>query len=476
MNNFVKTMIHQMARSTGTVLTSRHFEILEFAADYHQKHKIGPLYHILKKRLGAAREEIDLLFPNGLQSIYTWAGIPIQSPRQGCKPIAHVEVKDLQEVYFDHNATTYIREEVKRGLLDFFKGNYGFGNPSSSTSLGRTAYGHIYDARVQIARTLKASPSEIYFTSGGSESNNTAIKGIAFKHLEKKGHIISSKIEHSSVLETLKWLETLGFEITLLDPGKDGIISPGDVTTALRKNTILVCLMMVNNEIGTINPIEEIGNICQTAGIPLMMDAVQGYGKIPINPKKTGISLLSLSGHKIYAPKGIGALYADQKIKLIPLIHGGEQEAGLRSGTENVASIMALGRAAALIHTEMKEEQDRLTRLRDAFLRNLKSHVPDFIINGSLEHRMPNNLNIGFPGVDSGALLLSLNHIGVYVSSGSACSSGSKEASHVIKALGIDTEHYGIVRFSFGLRNTEADVDYLFRYLPQILEQLKGGK
>ena len=465
-----------MARQTGTSLTSEHFRVLDFTYDYYRKNKIGPLYHVLKTRLGITRNRLKELFPHELQSVYTWVGIPIQSSANICKPAATVKVDDYRNVYFDHNATTYIRDEVKKILIDYFKGKYGFGNPSSSTDLGRAAYELIYNSRIEIARTLKVSPFEIYFTSGGSEGNNTAIKGIALKHLKTKGHIISTKTEHPSVLSTLSWLKSIGFSVTLVDVDEKGFVIPASIENAIRENTVLVSVMGVNNEIGTINPIGKIGSICRAKNIPFVVDGVQMYGKVPVNPKKLGISAFVISGHKIYAPKGIGAIYVDKEMELEPLIHGGEQESGFRAGTENVGYIMALARAAALIHLEMQDENKRLLELRDFFLENLKKSVPGHIINGSLEDRLPNNLNVGFPDVDSGALLLSLNQIGVYVSSGSACSSGSKEASHVIKALGVDTDRYGIIRFSFGKKNTIDDIKYLFKYLPDILEQLQKIK
>ncbi len=473
MNNFVKTMIYQMSRRTGTVLTQRHLEILEFANEYYYKHKVGPLHHILKTKLGATKQELKQLFPSDLYSVYTWIGIPIQSPQELCKPVAAIEVENPREVYFDHNATTYIREEVQTVLVDYFAGKHGYGNPSSSTTPGKEAYEKIFDARAQIAKILNVSSTELVFTSCGTESNNLAIKGIAFRHLEHKGHIISSKTEHPSVLQVLSWLEQIGFQVTLLDVEKNGIVSPVAVKSAIQDNTILVIIMAVNNEIGTINPIEKIGEICATEKIPFMVDGVQAFGKIPLDPKKLGISLLSLSSHKIYGPKGIGALFVDENVKLFPMLHGGGQELNMRAGTENVGFIMALGRAATIMHEEMKKEQERLRKLRDVFLDKLEVAVPGYLLNGDLEQRVPNNLNIGFPHIDSGALLLSLNQIGIYVSSGSACSAGSKESSHVIHALGVNTDQYGIIRFSFGLHNTLEDVEYLFAYLPEILKQLK---
>lgn len=262
--------------------------------------------------------------------------------------------------------------------------------------------------------------------------------------------------------------------MTYLDVSKDGRVTAQSVKDHVRKDTILVSIMAVNNEIGTINPISEIGEVCKVANIPFMVDGIQGFGKISLLPERMGISLMSMSGHKIYAPKGVGALYVGKGISLVPLIHGGEQEHGLRAGTENVGSILAFGLAAKLAHSEMEKENKRLLELRSFFLDGLGKIEPDIIVNGSLEHRIANNLNIGFPDIDSGSLLLSLNQIGVYASSGSACSAGSKEASYTIKTLGVDTDRYGIIRFSLGLPNTKEDVKYLLKYLPQILEQLKA--
>ena len=476
MNNFDKTRVFQIAKTTKTILTDNHFKVLNFISDYYSKNKIGPLYHMIKKHLGISRSDLNKMFPHGLYSAYQWVEIPIQTPEKICKHIAEVKVMDKQNIYFDHNATTYVRDEVTKLLRDYFSGEYGYGNPSSGNILGKKAYDNVYESRVQIAKHLKCDPNEIIFTGSGSEANNLAIKGIAFNHLKTKGHIISSMIEHPAVLETLEWLRLIGFEITLLLPNEDGIIEAEQVKKSIRDNTILITLMAANNEIGTVNPLAEIGELSKLYNIPFFVDAIQGFGKMILHPKKMGISMLSVSGHKIYAPKGVGALFVDESINLSPVIHGGGQENGLRAGTENVAYIMALGKASALMYKEFDTEHKRLTELRNYFLDRLKKIEPDFIINGSLENRLPNNLNIGFPDIDSGALLLSLNQIGVYVSSGSACHEGSKESSHVIHSLGVNTEKYGIIRFSFGIKSTKEEVDYLFTYLPEILEKLKELK
>jgi len=475
LNNYVKTYINQMARRTKTLLTEKHRSILEFAYHYYEKNSVGPLYKNIERYTGITRKDLEEMFPHGLNSVYTWVGIPIQSVNETCKPIASVRVDQKREIYLDHNGTTYIRPEIRELLRDYYQGDFGYGNPSSSTHIGRQAFNYVKESRQEIARCLQVNPGEIIFTGCGSESNNYAIKGIGLKYMESKskGHIITSQIEHPSVLESIQFLGMFGFDITFLDVNRHGLISVQDVQDALRYDTLLVSIMAVNNEIGTINPIAEIGQLCRLAEIPFMVDAIQAFGKIELKPKEMGISMLSFSGHKIYAPKGIAGLYVDESLSLVPLIHGGEQEFHKRAGTENVGHIMALGKAAKLAYREMEKERKRLIILRDYFIDQLEQYVPGYIINGTLESRLPTNLNIGFPDVDSGALLLSLNQIGVYVSAGSACSAGSKEASSVIKSLGVDTERYGSIRFSFGLESTHEDVDYLFQYLPDILDQIK---
>ncbi len=475
LNNYVKTFINQMARRTGTAVTERHRNVLEFAYDYYEKHRVGPLYSNIERYTGATREDIEQLFPHGLNSVYTWVGIPIQSVDQLCKPIAQVHVDNRREVYMDYNATTPIRKEILSVLTGYYQGAVGHGNPSSSTFLGKKAFEELMKARTSIARCLGVKPQEIVFTGNGSEANNMAIKGVAMRHIQSKsqGHIITTQIEHPSVLEAIQFLGMFNFSVTFLDVDRQGLITPAQVQNALRSDTILVSVMAVNNEIGTVNPIAEIGEICGLAEVPFMVDGIQAFGKMRLRPKEMGISFLSLSAHKIYGPKGVGALFVDERYNLVPLIHGGEQEFHRRAGTENVGHIMAFGKAAELADREMTAEMDRIRRLRDYFITKLDEHVPGYIINGSMDKRLPTNLNVGFPHVDSGALLISLNQIGVYVSGGSACGAGSKEASPVIKAIGVDTEIYGTLRFSFGLYTTKEDIDYLFAYLPEIIEQLR---
>jgi cysteine desulfurase len=472
MDNLLKMRIRHMARINQAVLTEEHFPVLEFAYEYYRKH--GPLYRNIQRNTEVSRKDLDRLFPHGIDSVYAWLGIPVQSTERGCKPSVNIPVSNRRDVYLDYNATTPLRKEVLQSLKEFNEKKFSFGNPGSSTRLGKEAYDLVWCARRQVAACMDVKPENIVFTGSGSEANNLAIKGIAFQYLNKKAHIISTAIEHSSVINSLRYLQRIGIDVTFLDVAPDGRVSPDDVRRALRQETILVSVMAANNEIGTINPLAEIGAVCRAAGVPFMVDAVQAFGKMVLKPKDLGISLLSLSGHKIYAPKGIGALFVDDSLSLEPLVHGGEQEFGLRAGTENVGGIVALGKAARLAHAEMEKENTRLLKLRTYFLEMLQRIVPDCIVNGSLEKRLPNTLSIGFPGVDSGSLLLSLNEIGVYVSSGSACSAGSSDISHVIQAIGVDTGRYGVLRFSFGLKTIQEDLDYLFRYLPAILRSCEA--
>ncbi|MFJ8369529.1 MULTISPECIES: cysteine desulfurase family protein [unclassified Bacillus cereus group] len=390
-----------------------------------------------------------------------------------CNSCLDIDPQDFREVYLDYNATTYLRPEVKKLLKEEYNRNEDFENPSSNTVQGKYLTDRIMKAKKQIASNLFVEPEEIIFTSSGSESNNLALKGIAFNRLKRGGHIITSKIEHNSILETMKYLETLGFEVTYLDVNKEGKISPDSVEKAINKNTFLVSIMAVNNEIGTINSISEIGYICKKNNIYFMVDAVQAFGKIYLNPKKMGISLLSFSGHKIYAPKGIGGLYIENGLSLVPQIHGGGHEFGLRSGTENITSILALAKASELAHDEMESENKRITSLRNFFLENLIQIDPELIINGSLDARIPNNLNIGFHRVDSGALLKNLNKLGISVSTSSACSSRRNKTSHVLKAIGSDTTNYGSIRFSFGLNTKQKNLEYVLEQLSKIIPLLK---
>jgi cysteine desulfurase len=366
LNNYVKTFINQMSRRTGTVLSERHKAILEFAYSYYEKHRVGPLYANIERYTGATREDIEALFPHGLNSVFTWVGIPIHSADSLCKPIAHVRVENPREVYLDYNATTPVRKEVAKVIQKYYNGDFGYGNPSSSTFLGKRAFDEIMKARTRIARCLDVTPNEIIFTGNGSEANNMAIKGVAMKHIlsKSKGHIITTQIEHPSVLEAVQFLGMFNFDVTFLDVDSNGLVTANQVQNALRSDTILVAVMAANNEIGILNPIAEIGELCRLAEVPFMVDGVQAFGKIKLNPKEMGISFLSISAHKIYGPKGIGALFVDDRFNLVPLIHGGEQEFHKRAGTENVGHIIAFGKAAELAQVEMPSEMDRIKALR----------------------------------------------------------------------------------------------------------------
>ena len=470
MHALAKMRCHKMAKATGTQLTPEHLKVLDYAWSYYRDRRVGPLYTNMHRNTGVDRDTMEDIFPNGLTSVYTWVGIPIQTTKKGCKPMALIEIENPREVYFDSNATTPVRSEVVTALTDFFRDSRSFGNPSSSYGLGGLAYDVIDRARRRIAKCLRAEPAEIFFTGSGTEANNLAIKGIAAKH--ESGHIISTNVEHPSVLNTLQQLESEGYDVTYLPVASDGTLSADAVAEAIRPDTILVSIMAANNEIGTIYPIAEIGAICKARKVPFHVDAIQAFGKVRIFPKEFGINILTISGHKIYAPKGVGALYLDPETTLDPLIHGGGQEHGLRSGTENVAGILAMGVAAKCLRTEIDERNTRYEYLRQRFLNKLNDMEPDAIINGTLESRLPNNLSVGFPGVDSGSMLLSLDQIGVYVSAGSACSAGDDDVSHVLEAIGVDSDHYGTLRFSFCHDTTKEDIDYLFEHLPKILTQL----
>jgi cysteine desulfurase len=474
MHALAKMRCHRMAKATGTQLTPDHLTVLDYAWDYYRKRRVGPLYTNMNRNTGIYRDTIDDIFPNGLISVYTWVGIPIQTTKKGCKPMALVEVENPREVYFDSNATTPVRSEVVDAMVDFLRDTRSFGNPSSSYGLGGLAYDVIDRARRRIAKCLRVESTRIFFTGSGTEANNLAIKGVASQH--ETGHIISTNVEHPSVLNTLRLLESEGYEVTYLPVAPDGTLSAEAVEQAIRPDTILVSIMAANNEIGTIYPISEIGAICRSRKVPFHVDAIQAFGKFRIFPEESGIDILTLSGHKIYAPKGVAALYLHSDMALDPIIHGGGQENGLRSGTENVAGILGLGVAAKLLRTEMDERNSRYDYLRQRFLQSLAEVEPDAIINGTMESRLPNNLSIGFPGVDSGSLLLSLDQIGVYVSSGSACSAGDDEVSHVLEAIGVDSDRYGTLRFSLCHDTTKEDIDYLFTHLPTILSNLRDDE
>ncbi|MEM2784974.1 MAG: cysteine desulfurase family protein, partial [Candidatus Pacearchaeota archaeon] len=327
--------------------------------------------------------------------------------------------------------------------------------------------------RKKIANFINARPAEIIFTSGGTESNNLAIKGIAFANKEKGKHIITSKIEHHAVLEPCKWLEKQGFKVTYLPVNNEGIVNPEDVEKAITKETILVSIMHANNEIGTIQPIEEIGKICRKHKVYFHTDAVQSFGKLEIDVKKMNIDLLSASAHKIYGPKGVGLLYVNRDVKIEPIQHGGGHETGLRSGTENVAGIVGFAKAVELVQKLGKKEQEREKKLRDKIIDKLLE-IKGTKLNGSRTKRLFNNINVSFKGIEGEALLIRLDQEGFAVSTGSACSSKSLEPSHVLTALGLKPEEaHGSLRITIGRYTTEQDVDMLLKVLPKIVNSLR---
>ena len=374
----------------------------------------------------------------------------------------------MEVKYFDNSATTKIKEEVLTEMFPFLSREYG--NPSSLYSIGRKSKRAIEEARKRVASLINCNSEEIYFTSCGSESDNTALKGIAYANQNKGKHIITSKIEHPAILHSCQNLEKKGFEVTYLDVDKDGFVNLQTLENSIRQDTILISVMFANNEIGTIEPIQEIAKIAHKNGIIFHTDAVQACGNIPIDVQKMDIDMLSLSGHKIYAPKGIGALYVKKGIEFERFMDGGHQEKNKRSGTENVAEIVALGKACQIAEKNMEQYQNKLKLLRDYCLEKMKKSFSNIHINGTMEKRLPGNINISFEGQDATELLYKLDEMGICASGGSACSSGDNSPSHVLTAIGLPSElAKGAIRFTFGDFNTKDDVDYLVKMLEKIL-------
>lgn len=372
--------------------------------------------------------------------------------------------------YFDHAATTPVREEVLKEMLPYFGVEYG--NASLMYSLGRSAKRAMNKARSQVAEAIHCNPNEIYFTSCGSESDNLAIKGFAYANKEKGNHIITSKIEHHAVLDTCKTLEEQGFDVTYLDVDENGVVDLQELVNSIKSNTILISIMFANNEIGTIEPIEEIGKIAKQKNIVFHTDAVQAIGNVRIDAQKLNIDMLSLSGHKFYAPKGIGALYVKEGINFEKLQDGGEQERNKRAGTENVAEIVGLGKAIELIDKEQEEYNAKLKELRDYYFQEIKTAIPNVKINGDLENRLPGNANISFQGINGSELLFKLDEFGICASAGSACSTSNPMPSHVLTAIGLDSEFLdGTLRISFGRENTKEDVAFLVQKLREIAQK-----
>jgi len=379
----------------------------------------------------------------------------------------------MSNVYLDHNATTPVRPEVFEAVKPVLTEHWG--NPSSLHWAGRQAREYFDDARGKVADFLGAGPGEIVFTSCGSESDNLAIKGIVAKHASRGRHIITTSVEHPAVLEVCRYLEKLGHPVTYLPVDEQGMIDLDEYRKAFREDTVLVTAMMVNNETGVLFPIKEMAAIANERRVFFHTDAVQAAGKLPLDVGDLNVDLLSISGHKIYAPKGVGALYVRGGIKLESLIHGGGQEDGRRAGTENVAGAVALGAACELAASELTETSERMRKLRDKLEKGIMTGIEDVRLNGHPGHRSPNTLSVSFGSVEGEAVLLSLDMEGVAVSSGSACATGSEEPSHVMKAMGFDYERMrGAVRFSLGKDTTEEEIDYVLDVLPRVVERLRS--
>jgi cysteine desulfurase len=379
----------------------------------------------------------------------------------------------MKRIYLDYAATTPTRPEVVQAMLPYF--TEMFGNPSSIYSYGQEAREAVETARAQVARVIGARNDEIVFTSGGTEADNFALKGVALASEAKGNHIITSTFEHHAVLESAKFLEQRGFRVTYLPVNRHGLVAPSDVKKAITNKTILVSVMHANNEVGTIEPIAEIGRITREAGVYFHTDAVQTVGHIPVNVNELGVDLLVMSAHKLYGPKGVGALFIRKGTRIISLLHGGEQERHRRASTENVPGIVGLGRAIELAHQEMEEEARRLTLLRDKLTRNLLERIEHTQLNGHPTRRLPNNVNISVEYVEGESMCLNLDLEGICASTGSACSSANAEPSHVLLAIGVPPQlAHGSLRFTLGKWTTEEDIERVLEVLPGTVSKLRA--
>lgn len=375
-------------------------------------------------------------------------------------------------IYMDHAATTAVKQEVLEAMLPYFTEKYG--NASSIYSLGRESKKAIEDARDRVAAALGAQSKEIFFTGSGTEADNWAIKGVAYANKSKGNHIITTAIEHHAILHTCQYLESDGFEVTYLPVDENGLVSPEQVRNAIKPNTILITIMFANNEIGTIQPIAEIGKIAKEKKVYFHTDAVQAIGNVPINVEEMNIDLLSLSAHKFYGPKGIGALYIRKGTKIVSFLHGGAQERGRRASTENVAAIVGLGKAIEIASKNIEEYNQKLISLRDRTIKEITAKIPFVKLNGDRYKRLPGNVNFSFEFIEGESLLLMLDMKGIAASSGSACTSGSLDPSHVLLAIGLPHEiAHGSLRLTFGEENTQQDIDYLMEVLPVIVQRLR---
>ncbi|WP_207204720.1 cysteine desulfurase family protein [Miniphocaeibacter massiliensis] len=375
-------------------------------------------------------------------------------------------------IYLDNAATTKPFEDVINSMIPYLRNN--FGNPSSIYSLGTKSKVAIEKSRMILAKNMSCKPSEVFFTSSGTEADNWALKGIAESYKTKGKHIITSKIEHPAVLNTCKFLERQGYEVTYLDVDSEGIVNIEELQSSIKKETILISIMYANNEVGTIQPIEEIGKIAKENGVIFHTDAVQAYGLLDIDINKNNIDLMTISGHKINGPKGIGVLYIRDGINIENLIHGGLQERGKRASTENVANIVGLAKAIELTNTDKDIKITKLKSKRDYFIDRLKDNIPNLRLNGDSLNRLPNNINVSFGNLNSESILMSLDINGIAASAGSACTSGTIEPSHVLKAMKLNEEDSkSAIRFSIGIENTKEELDFVVDTLIDINKRVK---
>ncbi|RNC29323.1 MAG: Cysteine desulfurase IscS [Candidatus Dichloromethanomonas elyunquensis] len=379
----------------------------------------------------------------------------------------------MKRIYLDHSATTPVDPQAAELMMTYFLEYYG--NPSSIHFFGRQVKKALEEARYQVASLINADPSEITFTSGGTEADNLAIQGAARARSGKGKHLITSAIEHHAVLDTFKYLAKNGYELTILPVDEEGIVSVDELKKAIRPDTILISIMHANNEVGSIQPAAEIGRITREKGIIFHVDAVQSLGKLPIDVKTMNADLLTVSSHKIYGPKGVGALYIRKGIKISPLVYGGSQERKLRSGTENTPGIIGFGKACELAGERMEEENRKLITQRDKLMNGIISRIGHVKINGPLgDKRLPGNVNVSINYIEGESLLLSLDMLGIAASSGSACTSGSLDPSHVLLAMGLSHEvAHGSLRLSLGRHNTDEDIDFVLEELPKIVDRLR---
>jgi cysteine desulfurase len=375
-------------------------------------------------------------------------------------------------IYLDHAATTPTAPEVVEAMLPYFTER--FGNPSSIYGIARESKAAVDHAREQVARAINASPEEVYVTSGGTEADNWAIKGVAYANRKRGDHIVTSAIEHHAVLHTCQYLETQGFRVTYLPVDEFGRVDPGTLAEALTDQTILVSIMAANNEIGTLEPIAACAKACRDRGVRFHTDAVQAIGSVPVDVEAMGVDMLSLSAHKFYGPKGVGALYVRKGVRLDNLLHGGAQERRRRAGTENLAGIVGLGVAIERAEAQREEYARRLTALRERLYRGIAERVEHVRLNGHPTERLPGNLNCSIEFIEGESMLLLLDHAGICASSGSACTSGSLDPSHVLLAIGLPHEiAHGSLRLTLGESNTEDEIDYVLETLPPIVERLR---